>query len=68
LTGVLGLQLEKEAVKAGAEVGPFIELLLDVRRELRDQERFDLADTIRDRLTELGVTIEDSKGGTVWRI
>ena len=68
LTGVLGLQLEKEAVKAGAEVGPFIELLLDVRRELRNQERFDLADTIRDRLTELGVTIEDSKGGTVWRI
>ena len=68
LTGVLGLQLEKETVKAEAEVGPFIELLLDVRRELRDQERFDLADTIRDRLTELGVTIEDSKGGTVWRI
>ena len=68
LTGVLGLQLEKETVKAEAEVGPFIELLLDVRRELRNQERFDLADTIRDRLSELGVTIEDSKGGTVWRI
>jgi cysteinyl-tRNA synthetase len=68
LTGVLGLQLEQEAEGAEAEVGPFIELLLDVRRELREQQLYDLADGIRERLSELGVTIEDSKGGTVWHL
>lgn len=68
LAGVLGLQLEQEPEGAEAEVGPFIELLLDVRRELREQQLYDLADSIRERLSELGVTIEDSKGGTVWHL
>ncbi|MGD8552876.1 MAG: cysteine--tRNA ligase [Anaerolineales bacterium] len=68
LTGVLGLRLQKEPEAASAEVGPFIELLLKVREELRDQEQYELADSIRARLADLGVTIEDSKGGTVWRL
>ncbi|MGD8633317.1 MAG: cysteine--tRNA ligase [Anaerolineales bacterium] len=66
LSGVLGLQLEQEPETPTAEIGPFIELLLDVRRDLREREEYDLADSIRERLSELGVTIEDSKGGTVW--
>jgi cysteinyl-tRNA synthetase len=66
LSAVLGLRLEKEPEPSKAEVGPFIELLLDVRKQLRDREQYALADSIRDRLSELGVTIEDSKGGTVW--
>lgn len=66
LSGVLGLQLEQEPETTTAEISPFIELLLDVRRELREQEEYDLADSIRDRLSELGVTIEDGKGGTIW--
>jgi cysteinyl-tRNA synthetase len=68
LTGVLGLRLQKEPEAVSAEVGPFIELLLKVREELRDQEQYELADSIRARLADLGVTIEDSKGGTVWRL
>jgi len=68
LTGVLGLRLDQEPESAGAEVGPFIELLLNVRKELRDQEQYELADSIRDRLAELGVTIEDTKSGAVWQI
>jgi cysteinyl-tRNA synthetase len=62
------LRLQKEPEAASAEVGPFIELLLKVREELRDQEQYELADSIRARLADLGVTIEDSKGGTVWRL
>jgi cysteinyl-tRNA synthetase len=70
LTAVLGLQLEqvRDGAEAEAEVGPFIELLLDVRRELREQQLYDLADSIRERLAEFGVTIEDSQGGTVWHL
>lgn len=68
LAGVLGLRLEQATDTQKAEVGPFIELLLETRRELRDQEQYELADHIRDRLTELGVGIEDSKGGTAWHL
>jgi len=65
LTSVLGLRLEAESTSA--EAGPYIELLLDIRQRLREQGEFELADSIRDGLTSLGVVIEDSKGGSAWR-
>jgi len=65
LTGVLGLQLEEENQGKQA-ADPFIDLLVEVRLELRKQKQFALSDLIRDRLTGLGVTLEDSKEGTTW--
>jgi cysteinyl-tRNA synthetase len=47
---------------------PFIDLLVEVRRELRTAKQFQLADRVRDRLGELGVTLEDSPTGTTWRL
>jgi cysteinyl-tRNA synthetase len=65
LTGVLGLRL---AEKTGSgDAGRFIDLLVEVRTEARAQKLWPLSDMIRDRLKELGVTIEDSKDGTSWR-
>ena len=66
LAGVLGLTLEELSSDAGAE--PFIQMLIDVRVELRSARQFELADKIRDQLTELGVTIEDTPSGTNWRM
>ena len=66
LAGVLGLTLE-EPHADGAEAAPFIQTLVDVRAELRAARQFQLADSIRDRLTELGVALEDSPEGTTWR-
>jgi cysteinyl-tRNA synthetase len=43
-------------------------MLVDVRTELRAARQFDIADSIRDRLSDLGVTIEDSPDGTEWRL
>jgi len=65
LSGVLGLRLERQA-QAASPAEPFIDLLLELRAELRNQKMWGLSDQIRDRLGELGVTIEDSKEGTVW--
>jgi len=45
----------------------FIDLLIEVRAEVRKQKLWALSDQIRDKLKELGVTIEDSKDGTKWR-
>ncbi len=66
LGGVLGLRLERREVSAaGAE--PFVDLLVQIRKELRGAKQFALADRVRDGLRELGVSVEDSPQGTKWR-
>jgi cysteinyl-tRNA synthetase len=65
LTGVLGLKLE-EAKQESQAADPFIGLLIDLRRELRTQKNYALADQIRQKLAGLGVVLEDSKEGTTW--
>ena len=66
LAGVLGLSLAQKN-HLDAEAAPFIDLLLEIRRELRNAKQWELSDMIRDRLSELGISLEDGKGGTVWR-
>jgi cysteinyl-tRNA synthetase len=65
LTGVFGLRLEEKTSSGDAD--KFIDLLVEVRSEARAQKLWALSDMIRDKLNELGVTIEDSKDGTSWR-
>jgi cysteinyl-tRNA synthetase len=62
---VLGLTLEER--QADLTAAPFIELLIQTREHLRTQKLYELADTLRNRLTELGVSLEDSADGTRWR-
>ncbi len=65
LMGVFGLRAERPE-KSG-QAAPYIQLLIDLRRELREQKLWALSDQIRARLAELGVLLEDGKDGTVWR-
>ncbi len=65
LAGVLGLRLSEKTGSGGAD--KFIDLLLEVRAEVRKQKLWAVSDLIRDRLKELGVTVEDSKEGSTWR-
>ena len=44
-----------------------MELVIHLRKELRTAKNFALADQIRTRLTEIGVTLEDRPDGTLWR-
>ena len=65
LAGVLGLTLaEKET---GIAARPFIDLLVKVRDELRAAKLYEQSDSIRARLLELGIALEDSAEGTRWR-
>lgn len=66
LGDVLGLRLRKTPT-AGGQAEPFIELLLELRSELRKQKLWHLSDIVRDRLADLGVILEDSREGTSWR-
>jgi cysteinyl-tRNA synthetase len=45
-----------------------LELLIELRTRLRKERNFALADEVRQRLTSLGVILEDRADGTRWRI
>jgi cysteinyl-tRNA synthetase len=47
-------------------VGPFIDILLELREQAREQNLWTLADTLRDRLTAAGIEVRDTPQGAVW--
>jgi cysteinyl-tRNA synthetase len=65
LASVMGLSLERFPTQKG-EASPFIDLLVEIRTDLRKQKLWTLSDQIRDHLNALGVVIEDTKEGSSW--
>ena len=65
LTEVLGLRLQEK--QGSGDADKFIDLLVEVRSEVRKQKLWALSDLIRDKLKDSGVILEDSKEGTKWR-
>lgn len=47
-------------------VGPFVQILLDLRAQVRADKRFDLSDMIRDRFTAINVEVRDTPQGVEW--
>jgi cysteinyl-tRNA synthetase len=71
LSQILGVFHEPVAAAKGGDnklVGGLMQLLIDLRAEARKAKNFALGDQIRNRLTQLGVTLEDRPGGTGWRL
>jgi cysteinyl-tRNA synthetase len=68
LAGILGLRLNPAQRGKGQDIAPFVELLIEVRAELRKAKQFALADMVRGRLADLGVTLEDGPQGTRWKL
>jgi cysteinyl-tRNA synthetase len=65
LGGVLGLRFQaRDGAMAAA---PFVELLIDLRKELREAKQYALADRIRTGLAGLGILLEDGASGTTWK-
>ncbi len=52
----------------GASAGPLIEVLIELRKGLREAKQYQVADRIRTSLSELGVTLEDAAGKTSWKV
>ena len=48
--------------------GDYIESLINERNQARALKNFSKADEIRDKLIDMGVEIEDTSDGTVWRM
>ena len=47
-------------------LGPYIQVLLDLRAQVRADKRFDLSDIIRDRLIALNIEVRDTADGAQW--
>ncbi len=57
-------------ISAGAitdDVDAIMASLISVRKELRKAKQFQLADEIRKALDEIGISLEDTAQGTVWK-
>ena len=52
---------------AWESLAPFVELLIAVRAQLRAARQWALADEIRQRLSKLGIILEDGPTETTWR-
>lgn len=70
MTDVIGVLEEAWEGNTGANAAEYEELMqviLSVRQACREQKEWALADCIRDRLAEIGITIEDSPQGARWK-
>ncbi|HPG39537.1 MAG TPA: cysteine--tRNA ligase [bacterium] len=63
---ILGIKLHTEQTNFSA--APFIEMLIELRKELREQKVWQLADSIRTNLLKNGIELKDGKEGTRWTI
>lgn len=64
--GVLPENLEEEGTEGLA--ARLIDLLIDMRAELRKSKQYAQADAIRDRLAAMGVQLMDGPEGTTWSL
>jgi cysteinyl-tRNA synthetase len=65
----LGLfQQEKTREIGGQLADDLVQLLFDLREELRKKGEYDLSDEIRAKLKELGLVIEDTAEGPKWKL
>ncbi len=65
--GVLPDDLEEKALGEGL-TADLVETLIAIRADLRANKQWALADSIRDRLSALGVQLKDASEGTTWTI
>jgi len=68
-TRILGLFLAAPAKSSSDDglVDGLMKLVIEIRAESRKNKLFSIADQIRKGLGELGISLEDRAGGTVWR-
>ncbi len=65
---VLGLKEEKEVQGSNQKVDGLMNLILDLRKNARASKDFSTSDKIRDELSNLGITIKDTRDGSTWEI
>lgn len=65
---VLGLENEKITDSSNNKLEGTIQLLIEMRKQARENKNFALSDQIRDQLLALGIQLKDGKEGTTFSI
>ena len=68
---LLGLFVTRPQPASGADdalLDSIMQLVIQLRTRSRENKDYETADFIRDQLAEIGITIEDGKEGSNWRI
>jgi len=72
LVGILGIDLTGSQVggssESSATLKGTVDFLLELREDSRNAKDWATSDRIRDRLSELGITIADTKDGPTWKM
>jgi len=70
LCGVLGINVAEDssAIEDKSLVDDLANLLLEIRQHARGNKDWATADKIRDGLTDIGIKLEDTRDGTIWKI
>ena len=69
LVDLLGIKVGTE--ENGADLKPFegaVDLLLDIRKNAKEQKDWATSDLIRNKLSDLGFNVKDTKTGTEWSL
>ena len=61
---VLGLELQE--ANTDSKLGPVMDLVLDIRKNARENKDWTTSDKIRDGLAAAGIVVKDGKEGTTW--
>ncbi|RKY04546.1 cysteine--tRNA ligase [Candidatus Poribacteria bacterium] len=67
LTDVLGIYREERRSGDEELISKLIDLIVEIRHEARQRKDWATADKIRDRLAQLGIKLQDTREGTIWR-
>lgn len=67
ILGLFETAVNTEAAASDELAQDLMALLIDLRKLAKQEKNYTMADTIRDRLGELGISLEDRPDGTHWR-
>ncbi|NIW14548.1 MAG: hypothetical protein GWN31_11595 [Candidatus Thorarchaeota archaeon] len=65
---VLGIKIERRKPETERLVENLMNLIIDIRRQMREREDWKTADEIRAKLQAFGLVLEDNQEGTAWKI
>ena len=68
MDGVLGIVDEQSGSGSSVILNEVVGMILEMRKEAKAEKNFAKSDAIRQRLTEIGITIKDTKEGTEWSL
>jgi len=67
LIDILGIKDEQES-NMMPKIEGLVNLVLDIRKQARENKDWAKSDEIRDKLSELGIKIKDGKEGISWNL